>query len=233
MIPRNLQGQLTLEKEWRLLNMGPAVTTKPKLESLYAGFWKRVVAHLFDTIILLFYNLTIVKYIIVPIIGFIMPLFGLNVNNAAYIQTEHYAIFMIGFLGWMLYYAFFESSSKQGTLGKQLIRIVVVDLNYKRVSFGRALSRALILEIPLAVSNITIYPTVRLFVFALWICIILAVTWTKMSQGIHDIFSGCLVVNKDAMPRGSDLVLDGETYEVGTDGDKTGFIDKFKTMCVI
>jgi uncharacterized RDD family membrane protein YckC len=179
---------------------------KIKSEALYAGFWKRVVAHLFDTIILLFYNLIIVKYVIVPLVGITMPLFGFDANNAA----EHYIIAATGFLGWMLYYAFFESSSKQGTLGKQLMKIVVVDLDYKRISFVRALGRALILECPLAVANTTIYPMIRLLVFVIWLCMTLAVVWTKKSQGLHDILAGCLVINRDAVIPEPDLVIDSE-----------------------
>ncbi|MDB9741236.1 RDD family protein [Akkermansiaceae bacterium] len=40
-----------------------------------------------------------------------------------------------------LYFAIMESSSKQGTLGKMALGIVVTDMNGQRISFGKATGR--------------------------------------------------------------------------------------------
>ena len=42
-----------------------------------------------------------------------------------------------------LYFAIMESSSRQATLGKMVLGIVVTDMDGKRISFGRALGRNL------------------------------------------------------------------------------------------
>src|SRR5260370_21688129 len=44
-------------------------------------------------------------------------------------------------LGSWLYYAYFESSDWQGTIGKKVMSLVVTDLNANRISFARASGR--------------------------------------------------------------------------------------------
>ena len=47
------------------------------------------------------------------------------------------------FIVQILYFAVMESSSKQATLGKMVLGIVVTDIDGKRISFGRAIGRNL------------------------------------------------------------------------------------------
>ena len=113
--------------------------------SIYGGFWIRLLAHLMDHVIL----------------GAIAaPLFFIMVFPAA-IRVAHEAernqepspemIFAIlssvfgyialAFVGQWLYEALLTSSSWQGTIGKRVLRLKVVDEAGNRIGFGRATGR--------------------------------------------------------------------------------------------
>lgn len=87
----------------------------------YAGFWRRVLASIIDSII------------------FIPVSFVISVTQSygdAYIQG--FITNLI--LGW-LYYSLCESQSWQATLGKKMVSIKVVDLHGDRITFARASAR--------------------------------------------------------------------------------------------
>jgi uncharacterized RDD family membrane protein YckC len=81
-------------------------------------------------------------------------------------------------LGW-LYWAFMESSSKQATLGKMALGVIVTDYKGRRVSFGRATGRQL----------------ARFISSFLLIGYIMA-GFTEKKQALHDMVAECLVVVK-------------------------------------
>ena len=85
----------------------------------YAGFWKRFVAFLIDSILLV-------------IVG------GILVVTVQMDETASTLVTTI--LGW-LYYAGLESSPRQATFGKSLMNIYVTDLGSQRISFLRATVR--------------------------------------------------------------------------------------------
>ena len=87
-------------------------------------------------------------------------------------------ILMFG-AGW-LYFALMESSSKQATLGKMMIGVIVTDTDGNRISFGRASGRFF----GKIVSWITLLIGYRMAAF------------TKRKQALHDIMAGCLVIRK-------------------------------------
>ena len=74
------------------------------------------------------------------------------------------------------YYAAMESSVKQGTLGKIVLKIKVTDLEGRPISFGRAAVRAIPKLIPL-----------------FWIGF-LATVATPRSQAFHDLIARTLVI---------------------------------------
>jgi len=80
-----------------------------------------------------------------------------------------------------LYYAWMESSSWQGTLGKKALGLIVTDLEGRRVTFGRAtgryFSKMITGLIPLAIGYIM-------------------AGFTAKKQAIHDMIAGCLVLRK-------------------------------------
>jgi len=79
-----------------------------------------------------------------------------------------------------LYFALMESSSKQATLGKMMIGVIVTDTDGNRISFGRASGRYFA-KIPSAI--------------ILMIGYIMA-AFTKRKQALHDMMAGCLVIRK-------------------------------------
>lgn len=155
----------------------------------YAGFWKRFAAYIIDSIIL-----GVASWIIIiPILGLI----GLGASSMEYsedmMMDEEAATGMlaaiigasmmiwlfVGVAAW-LYFALMESSSKQATVGKMALSIIVTDLNGNRISFGRATGR---------------FFGKFLSQMILMIGYIMA-GFTEKKQALHDMIAGCLVVNK-------------------------------------
>jgi len=155
----------------------------------YAGFWKRFAAYLIDGIIL-----TVVSWLVIlPVLGLI----GIGASSMEYseemVMDEEAAaglaalvaggmmmlFVVIAAAGW-LYFALMESSSKQGTLGKMALSIIVTDMNGNRLTFGRATGR---------------YFGKILSGLIFYIGFIMA-AFTEKKQALHDMIAGCLVVNK-------------------------------------
>jgi uncharacterized RDD family membrane protein YckC len=82
-------------------------------------------------------------------------------------------------LNW-LYYAIFESSSWQATLGKKALGLEVTDLAGNRISFGRATGRFFA----------KIISTLILFIGYIM------AGFTEKKQALHDILAGTLVIRK-------------------------------------
>jgi uncharacterized RDD family membrane protein YckC len=151
----------------------------------YAGFWKRFAAFLIDQCILWVVGL----FLLVPFLGML----GLGMMEgsmsdefepsegmvAAIMGAYMGSMVLIVIAGW-LYYALMESSSKQGTLGKMALGIVVTDMNGNRISFGRATGR----YFGKILSSLIFYIGY------------IMVAFTEKKQGLHDMIASCLVVNK-------------------------------------
>lgn len=129
---------------------------------IYADFWTRFLASLIDVIILE------ISFSIFFAIGALLT-----------IDSRIIDIVLI-VVPW-LYFALLESSTKQATVGKGLVGIVVTDLSGNRISFGRATVRHF--------ARITLFLTLMIgFLMA---------AYTKKKQALHDLLSSCLVVEKN------------------------------------
>tara|TARA_Y100001970_G_C14197205_1_gene838815 strand:- start:865 stop:1296 length:432 start_codon:yes stop_codon:yes gene_type:complete len=140
----------------------------------YAGFWKRAAAAFIDVIV------TTTVSIIITLVFAIPILFTPDIDeDMAYIiiQITYYIWGTI--IGWV-YAAVFESSTKQATLGKIALGIIVTDLNGNRVSFAKASGRYFGKIISLCICYIGI----------------LMAAFTEKKQGLHDMMAGCLVIEK-------------------------------------
>lgn len=84
---------------------------------VYAGFWKRAVAFLIDSIIV-----------------------GVVIGLSNWIFADWLAG-IIGLVAGWLYWAGMESSARQATIGKQTMNIYVTDIFGQRISFMRATGR--------------------------------------------------------------------------------------------
>src|SRR5690606_10177125 len=100
-----------------------------------------------------------------------------NYNVGVQLTTASSIIMMI--VDW-LYFASFESSTKQATPGKMALGIIVTDYEGERISFGKALGR----KFAKILSTIT-----------LGIGYIMA-AFTEQKQALHDMVAGTLVVQK-------------------------------------
>ena len=185
----------------------PNTAMPPGAEIHYAGFRRRVWASLIDDLFLIVPTLAILT-----LTGFDMMSDEIGHGPDA---TDHGAD-GIGDFGhgaelstttitaafWWLYYALMESSRRQASLGKLVMRLKVTDMAGRRVSFAAATLRAwpfylfgLAAIVDYAFGSyalggglFSIVGTILAFVA----CV--AVAFTARKQGIHDIMAGCLVV---------------------------------------
>jgi uncharacterized RDD family membrane protein YckC len=170
-----------------------AESSAPHSPAQYAGFWLRVPAAIIDLIILAIPLAMAVSYLSVAM-GSWRAFLSLHPGQspqeivAAFGRTYLFAILCFFIVSGWLYFALFESSAWQGTLGKKLIGLHVADLRGNRVTFGRASGRFFggrcLAHVP--------------FIGSLYIaidCICAGLTTRK--QALHDIFSGCLVLRKN------------------------------------
>lgn len=152
----------------------------------YAGFWKRFAAFLIDSLL------------IGAVVGIIMMVFGVGIwssmsgTDMQQMDQEGANAMAAGMIGGLmtmilvaaaaqwLYFALMESSSKQATLGKMALGIIVTDMNGNKISFGRATGR----YFGKILSGVILYIGY------------LMVAFTEKKQGLHDMIAGCLVVSK-------------------------------------
>ncbi len=154
----------------------------------YAGFWKRFVAYIIDTILVCIAS----GVLFIPFLA-VVGLGAFSMHDAdlfydsetavgfLFAMIAGYFLFIIAIWisGW-LYFALMESSSQQGTLGKMALGIKVTDMSGNRITFGRATGR----YFSKIISSLT-----------MGIGYIIA-GFTQQKQALHDIIAGCLVVNK-------------------------------------
>lgn len=118
----------------------------------YAGFWKRAGAFALDYIVILGYLLGLFLLALLANI-----LFSANQWLFADRFRAQFVAFLLVTLPVTLYFAVFESSPRQGTWGKQRLKLKVAERVGKRVSFWRALGRTLLKFVPWEISHTLIW----------------------------------------------------------------------------
>ncbi len=157
----------------------PVVYAPP---SIYGGFWIRLLAHLLDHVILGAVAAPLFFVMALPTI--------LRVAHEAErdqepspemimaILSSVFLYVAIAFAGQWLYEALLTSSPWQGTIGKRVLRLKVVDEAGNRISFGRATGRffAKILS-------------------SMFFCIgFIMIAFTERKTGLHDMLAGTKVL---------------------------------------
>ncbi|MCL4500813.1 MAG: RDD family protein [Deltaproteobacteria bacterium] len=144
----------------------------------YAGFWLRAVAWLIDE--------TLVYIVVVGVEATVGYISGQNLGlRSAMSQKNPFGPtfglrLSIGTLIHWLYWAGFESSGFQATLGKMALGLKVTDLNGDPITFARATGRYF-----------------GKIISALILCIgFMMAGWTAKKQALHDLMAGTLVVKK-------------------------------------
>jgi uncharacterized RDD family membrane protein YckC len=150
----------------------------------FAGFWKRFAAAFIDGLLM--------AVIIYPLSFGIYAAFGVSFQEMLAMQAQpgraappgFWAAYFINVvinvsIAW-LYSAMMESSSRQATLGKMALGIVVTDEQGQRITFGQASGR----HFGKILSGL--------------ICLIgfIMAGFTERKQALHDMMAGTLVINK-------------------------------------
>jgi uncharacterized RDD family membrane protein YckC len=139
---------------------------------IYAGFWKRFAASFVDSFVLGFIQFLVFFFLFLAFhtkIDFSVKEIPLHLNLL---------IQFIGLIVTWLYFAGMESSDRQATYGKSLLRIKVTDLEGNRISFMKATTRFIakfISQITLSVGY-------------------LMAGFTRKKQALHDMIAQCLVI---------------------------------------
>jgi len=144
----------------------------------FGGFWRRFRALSLDLLLWLVIG--------VLVLIFIDPLIVAPVPNPNLFEKYVEHIWALGFpLLVFLYFPLSESSALQGTIGKLVLGIKVVDAEGKRISVFRAvwrMSAKLLSAIPLMIG-------------------FLRVGWTPRRQAIHDVIANTFVVDRKVSPK--------------------------------
>jgi len=171
-----------------LLAVAPPAPPIPVALPQYSSFWRRFGAFWIDVLILttpLYTVSSLLTPLLIP--DLIIPHFSTDVvakQDPTYLISllmAYSAILNIIFsvAGW-LYFGFMTSSSKQATVGKMALGIIVTDENGKRLSFARSTARYFATYISDMTFNVGY----------------LMIIWTKRKQALHDMIAGTLVVRK-------------------------------------
>ena len=149
---------------------------------IYGGFWIRLLAHLIDHIILGVVAAPLFFITVLPsIIRIAQQADRDQEPSPEMIITIISSVFVyiaLAFVGQWLYEALLSSSSWQGTIGKKILRLKVVDEAGNRIGFGRATGRffAKILS-------------------SMFMCIgFIMIGFTERKTGLHDMLAGTRVL---------------------------------------
>ena len=150
-------------------------------EVVYVGFWKRAAALFIDSMVVTFvyYIVMFVAMLVLGIGAFTMIGNDPDAGGAALMGVVGLVYLLYPVVS-AAYYAGFESSSKQATLGKMAVGIKVVDGDGRRLTLKHALGRWL----SVTLNYLTLYIGY------------LMVAFTDRKRGLHDMVAGTLVVDR-------------------------------------
>ena len=198
--------------------------TDGRLPLEYAGFWVRTVAFIIDSLVVY-----VAQTLLQVALGLQNPTNFEEMLRFSSLDSRvvtGWLLFTVLAVLWQwLYYAFMESSTRQGTLGKMAMNLAVTDLEGRKLTFARASGRFLgkgvsnvlagaVLLVgtlglaagmnPNASDPTTAFTSAGLLGFLgaslLAVVIVLAsnimAAFTKRRQALQDVVSGCVVVRK-------------------------------------
>ena len=149
------------------------VSLLQRLSIPYAGFWRRFVAYVIDLVIL-----GIAAQGMSFIAGIILAITSTDVERSLPALKAVLLVLYIG-LCW-LYFATFESSARQATPGKAMLRMRVMDEDGGRLSFFCASIRYF-----------------AKYVSGLFLCAgFVMASFTERRQALHDMAAGSIVVKR-------------------------------------
>lgn len=151
----------------------PRVAQWPR--QAFGGFWRRFGASVVDSVILYFPQ-AIAKVML-----------GIPLWSAGD-ETSFGAELLVNLGGLVLYWLYsglLESSSRQATLGQQVLGLRIMDLEGRRITFARASGRYFAQ------------------IFSVLLCGVgyLFNLWTSRRQTLHDLIAGCVAVIPERVPQ--------------------------------
>lgn len=167
---------------------------------MYAGFWKRLQAFLWD-------------YLLIAAYLFIVTMIFLLIPSGERLFTHRISAqasaFLIVTLPVTLYFAIGESSVRQATWGKQRTGLKVADRNGDRIGLWRALARTVLKFVPWELSHTLIweinfsggsFSSVTGYGFALVYALIglniASIFISGTRQSLYDLLSGTFVIHQ-------------------------------------
>jgi uncharacterized RDD family membrane protein YckC len=138
-----------------------------------ANFGWRLLAYIIDYVILI-----LLAAIIGGLVGVLESLTSIYINSDN--ENEIWITRLIGVIMFILYHSGFESTKIQGSIGKALCKLIVVDINGRRIKFGRALVR-----------NLSKILSGLFFGFGFF-----NILWSTLKQGWHDELAKTYIVRK-------------------------------------
>jgi uncharacterized RDD family membrane protein YckC len=150
-------------------------------EVVHVGFWKRAAALFIDSMVVGFayYIVMFAAMLVVGVGAFTMIGRDSSAGSTAVLGMMGLVYLLYPVVS-AAYYAGFESSSKQATLGKMAVGIKVVDRDGRRLSLKHALGRWL----SAGLNYLTLYIGYLMAAF------------TDRKRGLHDMVAGTLVVDR-------------------------------------
>ncbi len=163
----------------------PAFTDRPApapissfyVVPMYAPVWRRFLASVIDVAVLMMVVLPGVIALF-WLVELVTGLFGMHADDGR--ELAGVAAVLLAIIGDWLYHAMMQSSTRQGTLGKQFMGLKITDLDGERIGFGQASGR---------------HFAKFLSTFALFGGFI-AAAFTRRKQALHDIVAGTVVVRR-------------------------------------
>ena len=137
----------------------------------YKGFWIRLVAALIDGIVL--------AIIVIFLAVFSLLFFGATLGEGAGVGM-FFLVLILASLATILYKPIMEASGYQGTFGKYVLGLKVVDKNGQRITMTSSFLRTILYIIG-----------AQAFLLCLGIVMI---GFTEYKQGLHDILANTYVV---------------------------------------
>jgi uncharacterized RDD family membrane protein YckC len=153
-----------------------AETAATPARIVYAGFWLRAIAYLFDTILV---------SLVFGFVASFYPAAFLKMPDTTTISLTNLpqltpAAFVTTIVAVWLYYTLFEASFWQATPGKRMLRLYVADINGRPPTFARAAAR----NAAKLISSLT------------FLVGYLVAGFTPRKQALHDLLASCLVLRR-------------------------------------
>ncbi|MCX2525198.1 RDD family protein [Larsenimonas rhizosphaerae] len=150
----------------------------------YAGFWRRAVAFFIDFSLLMGGTTLVSVFTLFTFIFFLSPDYSVALEQVTYtMANKPYISPLIHATVFWLYFAGYESSKRQATIGKLVMGLKVCTLDGHRIGFGRASAR-----------HFSKYLSGLLLMVGY-----LMGAFTKKKQALHDKMTRCVVINVKAI----------------------------------